>query len=279
LRRWRLARHSRPGSRRPWPATPTCRRWPRDHTLWSRITASLKLGSSLAGPIPVGSAGLSRLPTIRPSRLLWRSCGRSASRSSIREVLLATRQFGRLLYDADLTGREVSPTSQTYPDAAFGWMSDHVGLGYQAAVVSMTSPTYGRILLESHRHPGDTVSVECLQELVLAAEAATGVRPRRRPELVAQRLASLADALEQHREQVRLAEERLEKIAGTLEGAKAPRSGGRSSHAPDGSSPTSSETTSRGCSRRGSAGQAASEPGETGEAPGRVERPPRAAGG
>ena len=138
-----------------------------------------------------------------------------------REVLLATRQFGRLLYDADLTGREVSPTSQTYPDAAFGWMSDHVGLGYQAAVVSMTSPTYGRVLLESHRHPGDTVSVECLQELVLAAEAATGVRPRRRPELVAQRLASLGDALAQHREQVKLAEERLEKVAGTLEGAKA----------------------------------------------------------
>jgi hypothetical protein len=137
-----------------------------------------------------------------------------------REVLLATRQFGRLLYDADLTGREVSPTSQTYPDAAFGWMSDHVGLGYQAAVVSMASPTYGRILLQGHRHPGDTVSVECLQELVLAAEAATGVQPRRRPELVAQRLVGLANALGQQREQVRLAEEWLEKVAGTLEAAK-----------------------------------------------------------
>jgi len=138
-----------------------------------------------------------------------------------REVLMATRKLGRVCYDADLTGREVTPTSETYPDAAFGWMGDHIGLGYQAAVVSLTSPTYGRILLVGKRHPGDTVSAECLQELVLAAEAATSVRPRRRPELVAERLQALKRAPDSQRQQVRLAEERLEKVTVALEAAKA----------------------------------------------------------
>jgi hypothetical protein len=138
-----------------------------------------------------------------------------------REVLLSVRQLGRVSYDADLTGREVSPTSKAYPEAAFGWMGDHVGLGYQAAVVSMTSPTYGRILLCGQRHPGDTVSVECLQELVLAAEATTGVRPRRRPELVAQRLEALAATIESQRGQVRLFEDRKARAEAALEKARA----------------------------------------------------------
>ena len=51
---------------------------------------------------------------------------------------------GMLVYDADLTGRPVSSTSTTYPAAAFGYMGDGVSLGYQAALVSMHSPTYGR---------------------------------------------------------------------------------------------------------------------------------------
>lgn len=118
-----------------------------------------------------------------------------------REVILAINQRGRLCYDADLTGREVSATSRDYPGAAFGWMSDHVGLGYQAAVISLGSPTYGRILLAGQRHPGDTVAAECLQEMVLSAEAATGVRPLRRPELVARRVreAELGIGVQQQR--------------------------------------------------------------------------------
>lgn len=36
----------------------------------------------------------------------------------------------RLVFDLDLTGRPVSATSTTYPDAAFGWMNDQVRLGY-----------------------------------------------------------------------------------------------------------------------------------------------------
>ncbi len=118
-----------------------------------------------------------------------------------REVLLALRQQQILQYDADLTGREVSKTSRDYPDVAFGWMGDHLGLGYQAAIVSMASPTYGRLLLTGRRHPGNTASSECLQELVRAAEGVTDVRPQRRTDLVSQRLAELTATLDHQRQQ------------------------------------------------------------------------------
>ena len=41
------------------------------------------------------------------------------------------------VYDADLTGQALSSTSQTYPDAAFGWMDDGVKLGNQLARISV----------------------------------------------------------------------------------------------------------------------------------------------
>jgi hypothetical protein len=103
---------------------------------------------------------------------------------------------GRLVLDADLTGRPVSGTSTTYPDTAFGYMGDSVKLGYQAALVSMHSPTYGRLWLASQLHPGDTVSATQAQALVMAAEARTGYRPRRRTELVAKRLADAETTLD-----------------------------------------------------------------------------------
>ena len=96
---------------------------------------------------------------------------------------------GMLVYDADLTGRPVSSTSTTYPAAAFGYMGDGVSLEYQAALVSMHSPTYGRLWLANQLHPGDTVSSTQAEALVMAAEARTGYRPRRRTELVSTRLA------------------------------------------------------------------------------------------
>lgn len=104
------------------------------------------------------------------------------------EVTLALEQQGYLFYDADLTGRPVSRSSSSYPGAAFGFMGDTVQLGYQAALVSLHSPTYGRIWLSSQLHPGDTVSVTQVQALVRAAEARTGRCPRRRTELLAARL-------------------------------------------------------------------------------------------
>lgn len=123
------------------------------------------------------------------------------------EVLLAVRQHGRVVYDGDLTGRPVSNTSTTYPGAAYGHMSDGVHLGYQAALVSMHSPTYGRLWLGVTPHPGNTLSCSQAEALVRAAEAHTGARPRRRVELVQERLATSAQQREGRAQQLRRAEE------------------------------------------------------------------------
>jgi len=106
-----------------------------------------------------------------------------------REVVLALRDQSRLVYDGDLTGRPVSSSSTTYPHVAFGHMGDTVQLGYQAAMVSMHSPTYGRLWLSVAQHPGSTVSCTQAEGLILAAEARTGVRPLRRTHLLGERLA------------------------------------------------------------------------------------------
>jgi hypothetical protein len=130
-----------------------------------------------------------------------------------REVMLALRSREVLVYDGDLTGRPVSSTSTTYPGAAFGWMSDAVQLGYQAALVSLHSPTYGRLWLSVEQHPGDAVSSSQAEALVQAAEARTGARPWRRTDLLAERItqhrALLQEAeVKQARAQTRLEETR-----------------------------------------------------------------------
>src|SRR5438876_40024 len=104
------------------------------------------------------------------------------------EIKLLHSQGNRLRLDGDLTGLPVSNTSRTYPHAAFGHMNDEIRLGYQAALVSLTSPTYGRLWLSVAHHPGDTVACTQAETLVLAAEARTRLRPRRRTELLRQRL-------------------------------------------------------------------------------------------
>ena len=105
------------------------------------------------------------------------------------EVLLALRDQGRIVYDGDMTGRPVSNSSTTYPDTGYGHMSDAVQLGYQAAMVSFHSPTYGRQWLMAVPHPGSTVACTQAESMVGTAEAKSGVRPRRRTDLLAQRLA------------------------------------------------------------------------------------------
>ena len=104
------------------------------------------------------------------------------------ELSLLRSQGTRLQYDGDLTGLPVSNTSRTYPNAAYGHMSDEIRLGYQAAVVSLQSPTYGRLWLSVEHHAGDTVSCTQAEALVLAAEKRSGQRPRRRTELLQTRL-------------------------------------------------------------------------------------------
>ena len=128
-----------------------------------------------------------------------------------REVALALEKADELVYDADLTGRPVSSTSTSYPNTAFGHMGDIIDLGYQAALVSIHSPTYGRLWLANELHPGDTVSMTCTKALVIAAEKRTGRRPQRRTELLAGRLVSaqvkweamandVEDSYQRHRE-------------------------------------------------------------------------------
>lgn len=87
-----------------------------------------------------------------------------------KELALACQRSGHLVYDLDLTGRPVSSTSTSYPNTAFGYMGDTISLGYQAVLVSMHSPSYGRLWLANQLHPGDTVSVTEAQSLTRAAE-------------------------------------------------------------------------------------------------------------
>jgi hypothetical protein len=125
------------------------------------------------------------------------------------EVQLALQQKGYLVYDADLTGRPVSSTSTSYPDTAFGYMGDTICLGYQVAVVSFHSPSYGRLWLVNQLHPGDTVSVTQAQALVLAAEQRTGLRPLRRVNLLKQRIRQVEACCCAAEQQAASSEERL----------------------------------------------------------------------
>ena len=104
------------------------------------------------------------------------------------EVMKALQISGRLTYDGDLTGRPVSNSSTTYPNAGYGHMDDAIRLGYQAAMVSVHSPTYGRLWLSVVPHPGNTASCTEAEAMVLATEAKTGLRPLRRTDLLQGRL-------------------------------------------------------------------------------------------
>jgi hypothetical protein len=136
--------------------------------------------------------------------------------TTVHELL---RRGRPLIYDLDLTGQAVSSTSTTYPEAAFGWMNDQVRLGYQLARVSLSPRAGERVWLAGFHHPGNTLSSDCLRELIRAAEAQTGVRPRRRVELVRQRieqqqtaiarLKRLAQQQQTRRDQLRATHERL----------------------------------------------------------------------
>ena len=104
------------------------------------------------------------------------------------EIRRALSEDGKLRWDLDLTGRPVSSTSSSYPDTAFGHMGDAVELGYQSALVSQHSPTYGRLWLSNQLHSGDTVSATQLQTMIRSAEKRTGVCPKRRIDLLQRRM-------------------------------------------------------------------------------------------
>ena len=112
------------------------------------------------------------------------------------ELSLLHSQGDRLQYDGDLTGLPVSNTSRTYPNAAYGHMADEIRLGYQAGVVSLQSPSYGRLWLSVEHHAGDTVSSTQAEALVLAAEKRSGQCPRRRTELLQKRIEAFLQSRE-----------------------------------------------------------------------------------
>ena len=113
-----------------------------------------------------------------------------------RELARLRSRSSQLQYDGDLTGLPVSNTSKTYPNAAYGHMADEIRLGYQAGVVSLQSPTYGRLWLSVEHHAGDTVSCTQAEALVLAAEKRSGQRPRRRTELLEKRIEAFVHSRE-----------------------------------------------------------------------------------
>jgi len=131
------------------------------------------------------------------------------------EIESALSTQGHLVYDADLTGRPVSSTSSSYPGAAFGYMGDTIELGYQSALVSLHSPTYGRLWMSNRLHPGNTVSMTEAKSLVMSAEIRTKVRPLRRPELVKKRIEQNEAELSKLQEKAAESEEKLFSVQAT----------------------------------------------------------------
>ena len=125
------------------------------------------------------------------------------------EVMTALRLSGRLTYDGDLTGRPVSNSSTTYPNVGYGHMDDALRLGYQAAMVSVHSPTYGRLWLSVVSHPGNTASCTQAEAMALAAEAKTGLRPLRRTDLLRGRWQNVSRERQDREEQVQAIESEL----------------------------------------------------------------------
>lgn len=99
------------------------------------------------------------------------------------EVQLALSS-GRLVLDGDLTPRPVSNSSKSYPESSYGYMDGKLQLGYQAAIITMSSPTYGRLGLSASRHTGKTVSATQAESLALEAERRLGRQPWRRTDLL-----------------------------------------------------------------------------------------------
>ncbi len=111
------------------------------------------------------------------------------------EIRSLLKQNQPLIVDFDIAPRRVSNTSTTFPEAEFGWQGNEVGLGYDAALVALTSPTYGRLFLAGFHYPRNPVGLPRLQQMVIATEARLRRRPKRRVELVEKRL-------ENHKQQI-----------------------------------------------------------------------------
>ena len=133
------------------------------------------------------------------------------------EVDLALKTEGRVVLDGDLTGIPVSKSSRTYPNTAYGHMDDGIHLGYQAAMVSLHSPSYQRLWLSIDHKPGNTLSSSQAEALVQAAEARLGRRPWRRTDLLEKRVAQLSLVAQTLRQKVERAQSLWEQAQQQLE--------------------------------------------------------------
>jgi hypothetical protein len=127
----------------------------------------------------------------------------TALKQEVRQVLEPYRRRllrdlvpSMLVVDFDLTGLVVSDQATTYEGADYGYMGEVNGVakGYQFARAQLV----GRdevLVLGGFLHPGRTVSLQCLAELVSVVEAELG-RPRRRTEVIEARLERAEEELE-----------------------------------------------------------------------------------
>jgi hypothetical protein len=137
-----------------------------------------------------------------------------------KEVTLALAS-GRIELDGDLSPRPVSDTSTTYPGAAYGHMDqDQVGLGYQAEVVSLCSPTYGRIGLSAVQRPGNTLSCNQALALVEAAERRLGHSPLRRTDLLRRRIEAMQPQRDHWQQKAEQALQTLQHAQAALEASQ-----------------------------------------------------------
>lgn len=137
-----------------------------------------------------------------------------------KEITLALAG-GRIELDGDLSPRPVSDTSTTFPGAAYGHMDqDQVGLGYQAEVVSLCSPTYGRIGLSAIQRPGNTLSCNQAVALVEAAERRLGHCPLRRTDLLRQRIEAVQPQREHWQQKAEQACQALQHAQNALEASQ-----------------------------------------------------------
>ena len=134
-----------------------------------------------------------------------------------REVRLLRQRDRPLIIDLDLAPRRVSNTSTSFPDAEFSWQGDAVGLGYDAALAALTSPTYGRLFLAGFHYPRNPIALPRLQKMVREAEGRLGLRPRRRTELVSRRQRDLAQRIAQRQGWLDAQLAKEEKVTAQLE--------------------------------------------------------------
>lgn len=131
------------------------------------------------------------------------------------EVQLALSS-GRLVLDGDLTPRPVSNGSKSYPESSYGYMDGKLQLGYQAAIITMGSPTYGRLGMSASRHTGKTVSATQAEALALDAERRLGRQPWRRTDLLTWRNEQREPELLKRQQRVSDAEASLRKTEENL---------------------------------------------------------------